>query len=105
MKQLFFSLMMICAFSLAAFAGSTDEKKFSVHPNPVERNAILTIETPLGEHSEITVFLFNAVGKVISEIKTSNRTVELNAPDVSGAYFLRIVEKQKVIAVEKIIVK
>jgi len=101
MKQLFLSLIMICAFCLTAQA----ERRLKAYPNPVERNALLTVELPVGEHSEITVFLFNTVGRLINTIKTTNRTVEFNAPDISGIYLLRIVEQQKVVAVEKIIVR
>ena len=105
MKQLFLSLIMIFALCITAQASGSDERKLKAYPNPVERSSILTIETPLSDHGEITVSLFNTVGKEINTIRTSNKTVELKAPDISGIYFLRIVEKQKVIAVEKIIVK
>ena len=83
---------------------NTTEKKIKVYPNPVERGALLTIEMP-GERGEMTVFLYNTVGKVIHTFKTSNQKVQFNAPDISGIYLLRFVEKQKVIAVEKIVIK
>lgn len=96
---------MVCAFCLNANASNSADRKFMAYPNPVERNAILTIEMPTSEHGEITVYLFNAVGRPINTIKTTNRIIEINAPDISGVYLLRIVENQKVVAVEKIIVK
>ena len=105
MKRLFFSLLMICAFGLNTNASDTDERNFKVFPNPVERNALITIETPTSENGEVTVFLYNTVGKLINSIKTTNGKIEFFAPDVSGIYLLRIVEKQKVVAVEKIVVK
>ena len=80
------------------------EKKLKAYPNPIIRGALMTIEMP-GEHSELTIFLYNTVGKVVHSFKTSDSKVEFNAPDVSGIYLLRFVEKQKVIAVEKIVVK
>ena len=106
-RQFFLSIIVTCTFCLSvlpANANDSDERKFA-YPNPVERGAILTVEMPTTEHSELTVVLYNTVGKVIYNLKTTNKTVELNAPNVSGIYVLRIVEKQKVIAVEKIIVK
>ncbi len=83
---------------------NSTEKKLKAYPNPINRGALLTIEMP-GDRGEMTVFLYNTVGKVIQTFKTSDKKVEFNAPDVSGIYLLRFVEKQKVIAVEKIVVK
>ena len=105
MKQLFLSLILIFAFILTASASSSGERRLIAYPNPVERSALMTIELPAGEHGEITVSLFNTVGRLINTIKTNNRTVELTAPDISGIYLLRIIEQQRVVAVEKIIVK
>ena len=108
MKQFFLSIIVICAFCLTvlpANAGDSDEKKFKAYPNPIERGALLTVEMPTSEHSELTVVLYNTVGKVIHTFRTTNKTVEFNAPNVSGIYLLRIVEKQNVVAIEKIVVK
>jgi len=107
MKQRLLSVIMVCMFCIAVlpvFADNSDDRKLKAYPNPVDRGAVLTIEIP-GDHSEITVILFNTVGKIVQQIKTTNKTIELNVPDVSGIYLLRFVEKQKVIAVEKIVVK
>jgi len=108
MKKFILSIIVICTFCLAllpAIAGELDEKKIKVYPNPVVRGTPLTIEMLVGEHGERTVILYNTVGKEIHKLKTTDKTVEFNAPDVSGIYLLRIIEKQKVIAVEKIVVK
>jgi hypothetical protein len=83
---------------------NSTEKKLRAYPNPINRGALLTIEMP-GVRGEMTVFLYNTVGKVIQTFKTSDKKVEFNAPDISGIYLLRFVEKQKVVAVEKIVVK
>ncbi|MDR1171608.1 MAG: T9SS type A sorting domain-containing protein [Bacteroidales bacterium] len=83
---------------------NSTEKKLKAYPNPISRGALLTIEIP-DYRSEMTVFLYNTVGKVIQTFKTSDKKVEFNAPDISGIYLLRFVEKQKVVAVEKIVVK
>ena len=83
---------------------NTPDKKTVAYPNPINRSNVLTVEVA-GEHGELTIFLFNTVGKVIQTFNTSNKKFEINAPEVSGIYLLRVVEKQKVIAVEKIVVK
>ena len=92
------------SFTRKQFAQDLTEKKLKAYPNPIDRGALLTIEMP-GDRGELTVFLYNTVGKVVQTLKTSNQTVQFNAPDISGIYLLRFVEKQKVIAVEKIVVK
>ncbi len=83
---------------------NTTEKKMKAYPNPIGRGSLLTIEMP-NDRGELTIFMYNTVGKVIQTFKTSDKKLEFNAPDVSGIYLLRFVEKQKVIAVEKIVVK
>ena len=105
MKRLFFSLLMICAFGLNANASDTDERNLKVYPNPIERNTLVTVEMPKYEHGEVTVHLYNTVGKLVSTIKSADEKVEFFAPEVSGIYLIRIVEKQKVVAVGKIVVK
>ncbi len=80
------------------------EKKMKAYPNPVDRGALLTIEIPT-EKQEVTVFLYNTVGKMVRTFTLTDKKTEFNAPDVSGMYLLRFVENQKVIAVEKIVVK
>ena len=100
MKQ-FFLYIMICALCLTvlpAQASDSNEKKVTVYPSPVERGAVFKIEMP-GDYGEVTVYLFNIVGKMIQTHKTNNRTIELNSPDVSGIYMVRLVEKQKVTVV------
>ena len=105
MKQFFLTIVAICTFCWAANAVEPNEKNFKVYPNPVERGALLTIELPSGEYGETTVILYNTVGKEIYRLKNTEKKLEFNVPDVSGIYLLRIIEKQKVVAVEKIVVK
>jgi len=95
---------MFCLFVLPVHADNPIDKKIKVYPSPIDRGAILTIELP-GDYDEITVYLINIVGKEVQKHKTTNKTIEISVPDVSGIYLLRFVEKQKVIAVEKIVVK
>ena len=108
MKQ-YFSIILICALCLATLPAQAnnpvEESKLKVYPNPVQRGAMVTVEMPASGHGEVSVVLYNTVGKVIHTLKTTDDTVELSAPEISGIYLLRIIEKQKVIAVEKIIVR
>ena len=107
MKQFFLTMIVMCAFSLTVLSAQADnapEKKLKAYPNPIDRGALLTLEMP-DTRGEVTVFLYNTVGKVIYRFTTSNKKVEFNVPDVSGIYLLRYVDQQKVVAVEKIVVK
>ena len=107
MKQFFLSIIMTCMFFLAVLpvcAGDSTEKKFKAYPNPIDRGEILKVDVPV-DLGEITVILYNTVGKAIQTLNTSNKTIEIRVPDVSGIYLLRVVEKRKVIYVEKIVVK
>ena len=107
-KQIFFTIIVIFTFCLTALpanAGNTGDIKLTAYPNPVYRGATLTVEMPSGEYGELTVILINTVGRAVYTLKTTNKTVEFNVPEISGIYFLRIVEKTKVIDVEKIVVK
>ena len=106
-KRIFQSIvvMSICCLTVvSARADDSSEKKLKAYPNPVERSALMTVDVP-DNNSEITVVLYNTVGKVIQTFKSSNNRIAFNAPDIGGIYLLRFVEDQKVIAVEKIVVK
>ena len=106
-KRSFISIVVMCVLCLTItplHAGDSIEKKMKAYPNPIDRGALLTIEMP-DNRSEMTVVLYNTVGKVIQTVKSSNNKIIVQAPDISGIYLLRFVEKQKVIAVEKIVVK
>ena len=108
MKHRFLSIILMFAFCLTAMPVLADdvsvEKKLKAYPNPVDRGALLTVEIP-DDRGEMTLFLYNTVGKEIQKVTVSGKKVEFHAPDVGGIYLLRFVEKQKVIAVEKIVVK
>ena len=108
MKHRFLSVVLMCMFCLTLMPVRADditsEKKLKAYPNPVERGALMTVEIP-DARSEMTLFLYNTVGKVIKTVTTSDKKVEFQAPEVGGIYLLRFVEKQKVIAVVKIVVK
>ena len=107
MKRIFLSIVVICMYCLTVASRQADdsiEKKIKVYPNPVDRTTLVTIDIP-DDRNETTVVLYNTVGKVIQTFKSSNNKIAFNAPDVSGIYLLRFVENQKVIAVEKIVVK
>ncbi|MDR1673646.1 MAG: T9SS type A sorting domain-containing protein [Bacteroidales bacterium] len=78
--------------------------KITVYPNPVARGNTLTIDIA-DNVGEITISLYNTVGKVIRTLKTSDKKIEIEAPDACGIYLIRCINKQKVIAIEKIVVK
>jgi len=95
---------MCCLTATPVHADDSTEKKIKVYPNPVDRNALVIIEIP-DDRSEMTVVLYNTVGKMIQTFKSSDNKITFNAPDISGIYLLRFVDNQKVIGVEKIVVK
>ena len=102
---LFISVICMCCLTVVpAHADNSTEKKIKVYPNPVDRSALVIIDLT-EDHSEMTVVLYNTVGKMIQTFKSSNNKIAFYAPDISGIYLLRFVENQKVIAVEKIVVK
>jgi len=107
MKRIFLSLIVICMYCLTVLpvhAEDSTDKRLKIYPNPVDRSALVTIDLP-DDRSEMTLVLYNTVGKVIQTFKSSNNKIIFNAPDISGIYLLRFVKNQKVIAVEKIVVK
>ena len=108
MKHRFLSIILMFTFCLTVMPVHADdvtpEKKLKAYPSPVDRGAILTVEIP-DNSGEMTLFLYNTVGKEIRKVTASGKKVEFQAPDVGGIYLLRYVEKQKVVAVEKIVVK
>ena len=107
MKRIFQTIiaMCICCLTVApVLAGDISDKKIKVFPNPVDRSSIVTIDLP-ENRSGMTVVLYNTVGKVIQTFKYPNNRITFTAPDISGIYLLRFVENQKVVAVEKIVVK
>ena len=107
MKHIFLSIVVMCMCCLNIMPVHADdpiEKKIKVYPNPVDRSTLLTIDVP-DDRNEMTVILYNTVGKVIQTFKSYNNKIAFHAPDVSGIYLLRFVENQQVIAVEKIVVK
>ena len=106
MKHFFLNIILICTMVLHVSAKDSNERKLKIYPNPIARNAVLTIELPTSDSgSDVTLILYNTVGKIIHTLKTTSKTVVFNAPEIGGIYLLRIVENQKVIAVEKVIVK
>jgi len=106
-KRIFLPIIVMCMCCLTivpVHADDSTDKKIRVYPNPADRGTLVTIDIPLN-HSEITVVLYNTVGKIIQTFNSPNNKIVFNAPDRSGIYLLRFMENQKVIAVEKIVVK
>jgi len=106
-KRIFLTIIVTCMFCLtnmSVYAGDSIEKKIKAYPNPIERGDLLTVEIQ-DNRTEVTVILYNTVGKAIRTIKTSNNKISFHVPETTGIYLLRIVEKQKVVEVIKIVVK
>ncbi len=128
MKLYSLFVMVICVFCLNIFSVRADDthtvltlknnsdqpqqliaeirsdEKLKAYPNPVSKGGLLTIEIP-SNRTDLTLFLYNTVGKVVQTFKITDQKMEFNVPDISGIYLLRFVEKQKVVAVEKIVVR
>jgi len=98
------SMCVMCLTFTPIYASDSAERKMKAYPNPIERNAQMTIEIP-DNRSEMTVILYNTVGREVQRFRASNNKITFYAPDISGVYLLRFIEKQKVVAVEKIVVK
>jgi flagellar hook assembly protein FlgD len=95
---------LIKADSISAGGKINVPEKIKIYPNPVQKSNKITVEIP-ASREELTLSLYNAVGKVIYTVKSREKRIEIDAPATNGIYLLRFVEKQKVIAVEKIVVK
>ena len=106
-KHSFISIIAMCVLCLTITplnASEPVDKKMKAYPNPIERGALITVEIP-EIRSEMTLVLYNTVGKVIQTFNSPKNKIEFNVPNVSGIYLLRCVEKQKVVDVVKIVVK
>ena len=102
MKRILISIIVV----LSTLQITAAEKKLTAYPNPVDKGAALTVYMPEGENGEMTITLYNAVGRAIHTTTTRNKEVEFNAPETSGIYILRIANNRKrVVAVERIIVR
>ena len=97
-------MCVLCLTITPLNANEPVDKKMKAYPNPIERGGLITIEMP-EIRSEMTVVLYNTVGKVIQTFKSPKNTIEFHVPNVSGIYLLRCEEKQKAVDVVKIIVK
>lgn len=79
-------------------------KKISVFPNPfISSTTIKTIDNL----KNATLTIYNSYGKTIKQIKNiSGQTISLSRDNLScGIYFIRITEENKIIAVEKLIIR
>jgi hypothetical protein len=94
----------VAAVAKTTFLAFAPDKRIKVYPNPVKTGDVFTIDVP-EDLDEVTIFLYNTVGKVIHTEKTRNKKIEIDVPRPGGVYLLRLIAKQKVIAVEKLVVK
>ena len=62
-----------------------------VYPNPIQENQQLTIRMPYDKGNEFKYELYDPNGKKIKENSILNQSfVEVNPPEVSGIYFLKV---------------
>lgn len=102
-----FCLIPAYSFSIEAQDASNQSaafEKVKAYPNPINKGGTFTVEIPENIKGELTISLYNTVGKIIYTTKTGEKKVEMTAPLTTGIYLIRFVERQKVITVEKIVV-
>lgn len=73
------------------------ELNFKVFPNPVTNNAVFNVDVP-EEENQVTIMIFDAVGRVIyesqAEIRPENNKVVVNMSEQqNGLYLVRIMSK------------
>jgi hypothetical protein len=62
-----------------------------VYPNPIQENQQLTIRMPYDKGNEFKYELYDLNGKKIKEHSILNQSfAEVNPPEVSGIYFLKV---------------
>lgn len=83
--------------------GNTTRNIFSVFPNPFISTT--TIQT-IGNLKNATLTIYNSNGQMIKQVNNiSGQTVSLSRDHLtSGLYFIRLTEKNKIIAIEKLII-
>ncbi|NVO03031.1 MAG: T9SS type A sorting domain-containing protein [Bacteroidetes bacterium] len=76
---------------------------FSMFPNPFITST--TIQT-IGDLKNATLTIYNSYGQTLKQVKNiSGQTVSLSRDNLpSGLYFIRLIEENKIIAVEKLII-
>ncbi|MFZ4413290.1 MAG: T9SS type A sorting domain-containing protein, partial [Bacteroidales bacterium] len=76
---------------------------FSVFPNPFVSST--TIQT-IGNLKNASLTICNSYGQMVKQVKNiSGQTVSLSRDNLpSGLYFIRLIEENKIIAVEKLII-
>ena len=85
-------------------SNESSDKQITVFPNPfISSTTIKTIDNL----KNATLTIYNSYGKALKQIKNiSGHTVSLNRENLtSGIYFIRITEENKMIAVDKLIIK
>lgn len=66
-------------------------KEVIVYPNPIQENQQLTIRMPYDKGNEFKYELYDPNGKKIKENSILNQSfAEVNPPEVSGIYFLKV---------------
>ncbi len=95
------------SFSCASGQGINEiEKKvhLNCYPNPFTTQTILQTDGLLNNAS---IIVYNCFGQIVKQIKNiSGQTIILNRDDLpSGIYYIRLSQKDKIIATEKLIIR
>ncbi len=91
------------------FGGMTGMDEFGRHihlfPNPVGRGENVSLGMAAEDFGEVQIEVINALGAVVSMETSTKQPVSIKAPDVAGAYTLRITVKGKGTCYRKLVVR
>ena len=90
-------------FSRVVLLTNEAETKFVVFPNPANKN--IQINAPYGTTGDISLELFDAIGRKLIDNTTTNATIELNTSQLpDGTYLLRI-KNNDIITTQKVLIE
>jgi YD repeat-containing protein len=91
------------------FGGLTGMDEFGRHihlfPNPVRRGENVSIGMVAEDYGEVQIEVINVLGAVVSMETSTKQPVSIKAPDVAGAYTLRITVEGKGTCYRKLVVR
>lgn len=76
-----------------------------IYPNPIDRGAMLSIALSTHKTENVTVEIINALGEIVSTLRSNQYPIAVKAPSVSGVYMVRLVVDGEITYSQKLIVK